>query len=587
MTDIHGETASLKGDAVFFDTRLEVMNTKVSLCVIAGNAERYIERFIGCFSLVADEINIISATGCAKDDNTKKIASNLGANVMTYDNELGRRSWRHVDNFAAARNAAYGMAGEEFGWVMWADTDDVISSEDASALRAFLASLPDDIDCVMMPYSVPEDGLVVMRERLTRRGIGTWKGKVHEHLFLPETCKAVEFKGGMILHKPDGSRARNDERNLRILESIPHNEKTIGEKFHQFQSMRAVGRLEEAGLYAVNILTDHSKDLGKPEKFELFIACGQLAGDPATRSQMMLQALGTDPGRREAYGELALCMIAAEDNEAALSLTERMLSIPEPEEYLWNARRKYYGWQGVQLHGMALRRNGRYHEADAIQRNHFIRHGAKISLIHATRGRIKMALDCMREWYNKAENPDAIEHIYALDADDEQAPFLSVYNHVGLPDGTGGPVAAWNLAARKSCGEILVQLSDDWTPPLHWDRMILDAMAEADGEAVLAVSDGHRKDDLLCMAIMNRARYEKQGYMFHPEFFSMYSDNWFSYRAFFDGVVIDARDKICFEHKHPAHKTGEMDAIYARSNAPERYAHGEAVFRKLVETETP
>lgn len=229
---------------------------------------------------------------------------------------------------------------------------------------------------------------------------------------------------------------------------------------------------------------------------------------------------------------------------------------------------------------MALRANGRIEEADATETNYFIRNGGKISLIHATRGRVKQAVEARTKWFAKAKNPDAIEHIFGLDADDEHAMFLTVHNHVWT-DGKGGPVAAWNAAARKSSGEILIQLSDDWEPPLHWDQIILSEIQDTSKPVVLAVSDGHRKDDLLCMAIMTRARYNQQGFIFHPEFFSMYSDNWFSEQAFKDGVVIDARDRITFEHLHPAFGKAEVDSTYQRTNCQEAYERGFAVLEAL------
>jgi hypothetical protein len=71
--------------------------------------------------------------------------------------------------------------------------------------------------------------------------------------------------------------------------------------------------------------------------------------------------------------------------------------------------------------------------------------------------------------------------------------------------------------------------------------------------------------------------------MFHPEFFSMFSDNWFSECAFRDGVVIDARDSITFEHVHPAFGKAEMDETYARSNDQYHYATGAGIMRRLQE----
>jgi hypothetical protein len=85
------------------------------------------------------------------------------------------------------------------------------------------------------------------------------------------------------------------------------------------------------------------------------------------------------------------------------------------------------------------------------------------------------------------------------------------------------------------------------------------------------------------MAILTRERYKAQGHLFHPEFFSMFSDNWFSHCAFRDGVVIDARDRITFEHVHPAFGKAEMDETYARSNDSYHYKTGEGMFRRLCE----
>jgi predicted O-methyltransferase YrrM len=254
------------------------------------------------------------------------------------------------------------------------------------------------------------------------------------------------------------------------------------------------------------------------------------------------------------------------------------LDMPNPRP--WNLRPKYYGFAAPLLHGASLRACGLVNQADTTERNHFIRHGAKISLIHATRGRCVKAAKERWKWLEKAKNPSAIEHIFGLDLDDEQAPVLAIHRHV-FCRGNGGPVEAWNTAAAQSRGEVLVQMSDDWEPPLHWDQIILDAIGDTSKPAVLAISDGHRKDDLLCMAIMTRARYNQQGFMFHPEFFSMYSDDWFSRCAFRDGVVIDARDRIVFEHIHPAFGKAELDETYARSNNSAHYARGKAALDRL------
>jgi hypothetical protein len=567
---------------------------RLSLCVIAGNVERYMPRFLESFKPLADEVIVVQACGNQVPDKTVEIALGYGCRADTYfnqghpahdpngwDKENPKPDWPHVDDFAAARNKAFDLATGDF--VMWADTDDVLDPAFIPIIREAIENLPDDCGGIEMPYEVPEDGLTVFRERIIRRGAARWESPIHEHLVFKPGAKVQRLTTAKILHLPSGTRSPNNERNLRILESIPEAERTTSHRFHLFQSLRAVGRIEEAGELCVSMLRDGQTDLGQPEKYELFVAAGQLAEDERIRSQMMLQALATDPKRPEAYGEMARCEVAAGRDREALAWTTAMREIAKSPDRAWNTRAKYHGWLGEFLHAMALRACARREEADATQRNHFIRSGAKISLLHATRGRPAMAAAAQQKWLNRAADPDAVEHIFGLDANDPASCFLNVFNHVYVA-GTDGPVAAWNACAAKSAGQILVQLSDDWEPPMHWDRLILDAIGDTSKSSVLAISDGHRTDGLLCMAILTRARYKQQGYLFHPEFFSMHSDNWFSECAFRDGVVIDARDRITFEHLHPAFGKAEMDETYARSNADYRYKTGAGILNRLRES---
>lgn len=204
----------------------------------------------------------------------------------------------------------------------------------------------------------------------------------------------------------------------------------------------------------------------------------------------------------------------------------------------------------------------------------------KISLLHATRGRAKKAIACREAWLAAANNPDAIEHIFGIDDDDVES--LSEINTKRVIVERGkGCVSAWNACAKACSGEILIQLSDDWDPNPGWDDVILKEFEGVEGEQVLAISDGQRSDDLLCMAILNRKRYEKQGYLFHPDFFSVYSDNHFTWAAAKDGIVKQAKH-IVFQHQHPVFNKGEWDTTYRYSNDPKNYMQGHAKFLELT-----
>jgi predicted O-methyltransferase YrrM len=548
------------------------MKNKLSLCVIVGNVENYITRFLDHFEKIADEIIVVQACGNREPDSTMDIAVARGCIIGEYYNV---HDWPHVDDFGAARNAALDLATGD--WVMWADTDDVITPEDCSTIRKMLPQLGDDIHGVLLPYAIPDDGITLHRERIWRRGAARWINPIHESLKFAPDVPMARFDKVQILHLPHGRRsASSDERNLRILRSIPEDELTSSQLFYMMQSERALGQIEEATATAARLCM--APDAGQPERYEAFLIMGQMSPDAATRSQLYLQAIAVDPARREAYAELAMEALKANQFPLALGWSEVMINLPQPSSWWWNSRKKFYAWQGIQVRGMCLRANDRHEEANAIEANHFILHGAKISLLHATRGRPAMAYKARATWLDRAADPDAIEHIFALDEDDETiGPFVTCRHVINY---LRGPVAAWNEAAWFSKGEILIQLSDDWEPPMHWDKLIIDAIGDTSNPAVLAVSDGHRTDNLLCMAILTRARYLQQGYLFHPEFFSVFSDNHFTDRAYADDVVIDAKH-IVIEHLHPAFGKAEMDETYARSNSTQNYDRGSKTFERI------
>ncbi len=537
---------------------------KISLAIIAGNVEHWMPRFLDSFSPLFDQIIVVRAIGNQSPDASLDIARSRGCITAEYHNKPEHTEWPHVDDFAAARNLAFKLADGDY--IAWADTDDVYGGtmEEWQALRKRIATERPDV--VTLPYVVPEDQLCVLRERILRRDTGTWISPIHESFKVNmEAPRVIVQESPVWHHATHKDRTPNNERNLRILESIPETERTLSHLFHLWQSMRFVGRIEEGVQIAQQALKH--PDLGPDEGYELLINIAQVSTNVRAQEQYLLHALNAAPYRREAFGEMVNCKLRLGDPRAALAYAEAMNGLSDPPEYIWNRRGKYYGYLGVQLHGMALRANGRFKEADVREINHLKaqRHPV-ISLLHATRGRPKIAADARRQWLNRATHPDRVEHLFAFDFNDEQSMPLAVYRHV-IQTGNGASVGAWNLAAAASCGDILIQINDDFEPPMGWDVMIEQAFAGKYADsAALKVSDGHRTDDLLCIAVINRARYQQQGFFLHPRFKSVFSDDFHSWSAYKDGIVIDA-NHIVIEHHHPFFNEGKAPRLFMYHDA--------------------
>jgi len=555
---------------------------KISLAIITGNiGAAMMNRFLDHFWQVADEIIVVRAVGALPPDDSLCVAAGRGCITADYLNAPAHADWPHVDHFAAARNQAWDLATGD--WVMWADTDDLITPEAAAAIRAAIEEKGDRFDMLQTSYCVPDAGLLDNpRERVVRRGIARWAQPVHECLEPIDPAqkwRTATCAEGRIVHDP-GPRppAARNGRNLRILESLPPDQLTTSLRYHLFAELFAMGRKAEGALAAEQFLL--LPDAGPVERFECALSLSMVAEDPADKAQWLQLAWHECPHRREPLVLLSNLALNADDPtraEAYLRAAER-LQLPQPPP--WNLRRKMWGWQFVQEQARVLRTQGNFPKAEALETNHFRRHGARISLLHATRGRAQQAIETRALWLERAADPDAIEHIFGLDPDDHEGPALGGFRHIIQDTSAGGPCGAWSIAATVAAGEVFVQVSDDMMPPQGWDRAILDALGVTTVPAVLRVSDGHRTDGLIVLAIVTRAWWKQEGHLFHPAFFSMFSDNWLTERATAAGAIIEA-PHLVFEHRHPVFTGEPMHPTTANSNSLLHYATGAKVLAQL------
>lgn len=195
------------------------------------------------------------------------------------------------------------------------------------------------------------------------------------------------------------------------------------------------------------------------------------------------------------------------------------------------------------------------------------------------------------KWIAAASGELTFEHVVCFDYEQfgavtpkQAEPSRLVWNY-----GKACSVDATNVAAQCAVGRVLVVISDDFYPCEHWDQR-LKAIPELWGEkeCVLRVSTGGTADQrgLLTVQILNRIRYERIGYLFHPGFASMHSDDDFTLHAERDGVVVNAPD-VLFRHEHWSTGERPMDSVYERQNAPKRYQFGSALLKWRQENGFP
>lgn len=549
--------------------------------MIVGNEEAVIERCLDAFAPAFDELCIVRAVGNQTPDQTIERARQwcrrherlFFADEYTNDPECA--GWPHVDDFGAARNRAFDLAMSD--WVFWADADDIVKPGCRFERLRELVAAVNAPDVLLCPYDVPGTHKAPLRERVFRRSIRPrWTFPVHENVLLgPEIRTAPAFEL-VWLHAPLSAKPRSTGRNLAILQhAIRH---TATQLYYIHQEHYYAGHRDESKRWGE--ITARMPGLHPSFAYELQNNLGKTAPSAVEAMENFARAHSILPHCREAIAGMATAALEQGDLVRAETLTEQLIRLPEPplDRRPWTHELKWYKWAAIDLRARVLRLMHRIAEADQLVAESFGK--PVISLIHATRGRNQRAWQCRDHWLSAASDATRIEHIMCVDQDDPDGiGFARQFVHTITPPG-GGCVAAWNAGAHVAVGQVLVQLSDDWMPCYGWDTLLLEAIgSDLTRPRVVAVSDGHRTDDLLCMAICTRQRWEQQGReLFSGEYLSMYSDNEFSYRAWSDGVVIDARDRIQFAHLHPAFGQGAWDATYARSNDPQRYATGRATF---------
>ena len=211
----------------------------------------------------------------------------------------------------------------------------------------------------------------------------------------------------------------------------------------------------------------------------------------------------------------------------------------------------------------------------------------RFSLLHATWRRPGGPLEVRASWLACADQPDRVEHIFAMDDDD----VVAIHNTEGclrvISAATDEVTAVrnWNTAAALATGDVLLVIADDLLPPQGWDTTLTRIIGPFDPTtAAFAVKVTDSPDPasmLLRHPVVSRAFYERHG-LFTPEFTGVYCDDDITRRAFWRAAILDGRPLV-LHHRHPTLMPAEVASTesHTRINADGEYERGEALFRSL------
>lgn len=188
----------------------------------------------------------------------------------------------------------------------------------------------------------------------------------------------------------------------------------------------------------------------------------------------------------------------------------------------------------------------------------------RISIIHPSRSRPYKSYETIDKWLKRSSGD--VQVIGCFDIDDPQLKVYEELGHWGIM--VAGPhksaIEAINEGARRSTGDVLMVVSDDTDCPVGWDLIIRD-IEMINHDFVVKFADGIQKK-IVTMPVMDRAYYNRDGYIYNPIYSHAWADTEFTEVAHQRGRVITKLD-VMFRHLHPEVTGEQRDALQLRNDA--------------------
>jgi hypothetical protein len=191
----------------------------------------------------------------------------------------------------------------------------------------------------------------------------------------------------------------------------------------------------------------------------------------------------------------------------------------------------------------------------------------KILVKYPSRNRKEKFYQNLNKMRVMANNSNDITYHFTIDDDEVDLYFIET-----LGGKSNNKIHAVNRDVPDSDWDILVVMSDDMVCITHgWDDIIRQDMNEnfPDTDGVLHYNDGNQKANVMTMSIIGRKYYQRDGYIYNPEYQSLWCDVEATEVAHMRGKYKYMGDAtILFAHHHPAWGFCLHDEQYRKTESP-------------------
>jgi len=214
----------------------------------------------------------------------------------------------------------------------------------------------------------------------------------------------------------------------------------------------------------------------------------------------------------------------------------------------------------------------------------------KLLIKFPTRNRKNKFFKVLKQYQNLCEDFDNTFFLITLDNDDETMNPSEVGNIFGtfknvkvVYGNSNSKIHAINRDIELvDEWDIVLLASDDMTPKVKgYDNIIRNRMKEyyPDTDGILWFNDGHQGNKLNTLSILGKKYYDRFGYIYQPEYKSVWSDNEFM----MVGNLLGRQtylDEVIIEHEHPDWGYGNRDIIHQINSQNESHDRNLFVSRK-------